>query len=86
MKSKLDIIDLLDDAESYVRLVLKNGQIEYGYPESIVYWEDEEGWDTIKKILFSPFYAVNQTQWKYYGLEDIESFEPVKEEDIPPHE
>jgi len=86
MGKKIDILDQLENTSSYVRLVLKNGQIEYGYPENIVFLENEEGWETIKRIVFSPYYAVSVSQWKDYGLEDIESFEPVKEEDIPPHE
>lgn len=83
MNRKLDIIDRLDAEEGYVQLTLKTGGIEFGQPVCISYNEDENGWDTIKRIIFKPYFGLHS---KDYGLDDIESYEPIDEEDIPPHE
>lgn len=83
MNRKLDIIDRLDAEDGFVRLVLKSDGIEYGQPLCIIYNEDENGFDTKKRILFQPYFGLHS---KDYGLEDIESYEPVSEDDIPPHE
>ncbi len=80
---KLDIIDLLDAEEGFVALTLKSGAIEFGEPLAIIYDEDDEGWETVKTILFKSYYGMNKIK---YGLNDIESFIPIDEEDIPPYE
>lgn len=83
MNHKLDIIDMLDSEVGYVQLNLKAGGIEFGMPLCIVYNEDENGVDTKKRILFKPYFGLHS---KDYGLDDIESYEPIEEDDIPPHE
>lgn len=83
MNRKLDIIDKLDGEDGFVQLVLKSGGIEFGTPVCIIYNEDEEGFDTIKRILFMPYFGLHSID---YGLDDIESYEPIDEEDIPPYE
>ncbi len=80
---ELDIIDKLQDEKGFVRLVLTSGEIVYGLPQMIVYEEDEEGWETVKTIMFEPYFGLNE---KFYKLEEINSYEPVKERDIPPYE
>lgn len=76
----LDIIDKLDGEEGFVELVLKSGENQYGEPLSIIYNEDEDGWDTIKRILFKPYMGSHYID---YGLDDIISFKPIAKEDIP---
>lgn len=83
MKQTLDIIDRLDAEEGYVQLLLKSGGYEFGMPLCIIYNEDENGFDTKKRILFRPYFGLHS---KDYGLDDIVSYEPIKEDDIPPHE
>lgn len=78
-----DILDKLQDEEGFVRLVLASGEIVYGKPDCITYDEDQNGFDTIKDIRFEPWFG---TRAVYYRLEDIASYEPVDEEDIPPYE
>ena len=83
MNGKLDIIDKLDDKDGFIQLVLKSGEIEFGTPLCIIYNEDEEGFETIKRILFKPYFGLHT---KDFGLDDIESYIPIDEDDIPPHE
>ncbi|MBR3715833.1 MAG: hypothetical protein IKM18_08000 [Clostridia bacterium] len=82
MNRKLDIIDKLDGEEGFVELVLKSGGVEFGEPLGIIYNEDENGWDTIKRILFKPYFGLHS---KDYGLDDIASYKPITEDDIPSH-
>ena len=83
MKPKLDILDRLEEENGFVRLTLSSGEIVYGEPKCIVYDEDEEGWETIKNIMFEPYFATNPV---FYKIEDITKYEAVEEEDIPPCE
>lgn len=79
----LDILDKLQEEQGYVRLVLTSEEITFGMPDCIVYDEDEDGDETIKKIRFEPWgeqYAV------YYGVNDIKAFDHIDEKDIPPYE
>lgn len=78
----LDIIDKLDGEEGFVELVLKSGEVVLGEPLCIIYNEDEDGWDTIKRILFKPYFGLYSRD---YGLDDIVSYKPIAEEDIPSH-
>ena len=80
MNTGLDIIDRLEAAESYVKLVLKNGQVDYGFTDTVFFNEDDNGWETIKRIYFQSYFSPVMVD---YGLEDIETFEPIKREDIP---
>ena len=79
---ELDIIDKLDGEEGFVELILKSGDVVFGEPLGIIYNEDEDGWDTIKRILFKPHLGLYS---KDYGLDDIVSYKPIAEEDIPSH-
>lgn len=79
---KLDILDLLEEETGFVRLVLTSGAIEYGKP-GIVCWGGED--DTIKEIMFEPYFNPNEIK-RFYRIEDIESYDPCGEEDIPPYE
>lgn len=74
---ELDIIDKLDGEEGFVELVLKSGDVQYGEPLGIIYNEDEEGWDTVKRILFKPYLGLHS---KDYELDDIVSYKPIKKE------
>ena len=83
MENKVDILDLLEDTDGFVMLTKKNGQIEFGWPDVVFFCEDENGWETKKRIHFVPYYSKHYVD---YGLEDIESFMPIDEADIPPYE
>lgn len=83
MNKNLDIIDRLDGEDGFVELVFKSGVTEYGTPLGITYLDDENGVPTRKRILFKPFFGFFTQD---YGLEDIDSYLPVKKDDIPPHE
>ena len=83
MNPKIDILDRLQEENGFVRLVLASGEIVFGRPQCIVYDEDDEGWDTIKTIMFDPWGGPHLV---FYKEEDIKSFNPCKEEDIPPYE
>lgn len=79
----LDIIDKLDGEEGFVELVMKSGEKVFGEPLGVLWLEDEDGFDTIKRILFKPYFSIHKRD---YGLDDIESYVPIDEDDIPPHE
>lgn len=83
MNPKIDILDRLQEETGFVRLVLVSGEIVYGRPQCIVYDEDDEGWDTIKTIMFDPWGGMH---FVFYKTGDIESYTPCEEEDIPPYE
>lgn len=83
MNQQIDILDKLQDEEGFVRLVLASGEIVFGRPQCIVYDEDEDGWETIKMIMVEPWFGLHNV---FYKLEDIESYDPIAEEDIPPYE
>lgn len=83
MRTKLDIVDMLESEEGFVRLVLNSGVVEYGEPLEIIFDEDDKGMDTIKTLVFKPYFGRNE---HYYGVADIEAYEPCDEEDIPPYE
>ncbi len=70
-EESIDILDKLQNVDGYVRLVLKSGEIMYGKPDCIVHDEDEEGWETIRKIRFEP---VGCQHAKYFMTDEIESF------------
>ena len=50
----IDVLDELQAVDGDVQFVLKNGEIQFGKPDCIVYGEDKEGFDTIKTIRFVP--------------------------------
>ena len=80
MTHNLDIIDRLDNEEGLVKLVLKSGRVVYGRPLLVDWSEDEEGWDTIKGILFKPYNSKNE---EVFNEDEIDSYEAIEEEDIP---
>lgn len=75
---KLDILDELEKEKGYVRLVLSSGEIVFGKPDCIIVDEDDE-----EKIRFENW---DMSPASYYGINDIESFDPYDEEDIPAYE
>lgn len=79
----IDILDELQAVNGYVRMVLKSGEIIFGKPDCIVYDEDDEGFETVKSIRFEPWNEIHAT---YFREDDIESFDEVKESEIPPTE
>ena len=79
-KQNLDIIDKLDGEEGFVELVMKSGEKVFGEPLGIIWNEDEYGWDTIKRILFKPYFSIHTRD---YGIEDIDSYIPIYKDDIP---
>ena len=76
----IDVLDELQAVDGYVQLVLKNGEIQFGKPDCIVYDEDKEGFDTIKTIRFVPW---NSTYAVYYKEDEIQNFDEVKKKEIP---
>lgn len=83
MKNIMDILDELQNVDGFVRLVLKSGEIVFGKPDCIVYDEDEDGFDTLKKIRFEPW---DSEYASYYSEEEIKSFDECDEKEIPPSE
>ena len=79
----ITIIDKLQNIDSHVRLVLSNGEIMFGKPDCIVHEEDDEGWETIPMLRFEPWEIGRAL---YFKAEDIESFDEVEEDEIPPFE
>ncbi len=79
----ITIIDKLQNIDSYVRLVLATGEVIFGKPDCIVYEEDDEGWETIPTLRFEPWEIGSA---KYFKAEDIERFDEVDEDEIPPFE
>lgn len=79
----IDILDRLQVQKGFVRLVLSSGEIVFGKPDCIVYDEDENGDETIKRIRFEQW---DETFAQYYGVEDIKEYDPIDEDDIPPTE
>ena len=70
----MDILDQLQAIKGVVQLELHSGEMMLGKPDCIVYDEDDNGDETIKKIRFEPYqepYAV------YYGLDDIKGFREI---------
>ena len=83
MNQTIDILDKLQEEEGYVRLVLRSGEIVFGRPQCIVYDEDDEGWETVKTLMFELWESRKMT---FYKPEDIESYDQCKVKDIPPYE
>ncbi len=79
----MDLLDKLQEESGYVMLTLASGEIVFGLPQCIVWEEDDNGMETVKTIMFDPFFGFNSV---FYKLEDVKSYEPIDEEDIPPHE
>lgn len=80
MHKNIDILDRLQDEEGYVRLTLVNGQTVYGLPQCVVFDEDEDGWETIKRLYFE---ALPDYRPYFWGTEDIASYQPIERNDIP---
>lgn len=72
-----DILDELESEDGFVRLVLTSGEIIFGKPDCIVI--DDE--DDEEKIRFENW---DMSHASYFGVKDIQSFEPCDEKDIPP--
>ena len=80
MNLNYDILDVLQEENGYVCLSLSDGSTLYGLPQCVVYDEDENGWDTVKSLMFDPYppgYSV------FLNATEIVSYERVKKEDIP---
>ena len=80
MESGIDIIDWLQEEEGYVKLFLASGETVCGRPQCIIYDEDDEGWETVKKIMFRPW------GWKisvWFGLDEVVSYERIDKSDLP---
>ena len=73
--SQIDVLDMLQEMNDYVKLVLTSGEIIIGLPHCIVYDEDEDGWETIKYIKFDPWKGQHS---RFFKEEEIESFEEWK--------
>ena len=83
MNPKTDILDRLQEVNGYVRLVMASGEIIFGRPQCIVYDEDNEGWETIKTIMFHPWNSIHPV---FFTEEEIKSFDEWKKDEIPPVE
>ena len=73
-----DILDRLEAESGYVELTLATGEKVWGKPDCIT-WDGEEELD--KHIRFLPYFSTNK-RGVYYGVEDIVSYIPCKEEEI----
>lgn len=73
---KYDILDRLQEEEGYVRLHLSNGKTLCGLPQCVVYDEDENGWDTVKSIMFDPYPFDHSI---FLSATEIASYECIKE-------
>ena len=80
MIDNLDIIDRLDNEDGFVKLVLRSGRVVYGRPLLVDWSEDDEGWDTIKGILFKPY---NSKSEEVINEDEIDYYEAIEEADIP---
>ena len=79
MKNKIDILDRLQDEETYVQLSLSNGKKICGLPQCVVFDEDENGWDTIKKITFEPYPF---GKFCFLGIEDVASYRCISKNEL----
>ena len=79
----MDILDKLQSENGYVRLVMASGEIMFGKPDCIVYDEDENGDEIIKKIRFETW---GEPYADYFGTDDIAEYDQIDEADIPPAE
>lgn len=77
-----DILDDLQSENGYVELTLSTGEKVWGKPDCIT-WDGEEELD--KHIRFIPYFSTSG-RGVYYGVEDIKSYTPCTEEEIPPCE
>ena len=83
LNPKIDILDRLQEVNGYVRLVMASGEVIFGRPQCIVYDEDDEGWETVKTIMFEPWNGIHPV---FFTEEEIESFDEWKKDEIPPVE
>lgn len=80
MNSYYDILDQLQDEESYVQLFLTDGSTIFGLPQCIVWNEDENGWETIKSLMFDP----RPYKCSVFFMEgQIESYRRVSKDELP---
>lgn len=80
MNQNIDILDLLQEEKGYVKLLLTSGKEVFGRPLFIAFDEDDEGWETIKMICFKRW---PEKRSIFYKLDDIQSYERCKKEDLP---
>ena len=60
-----DILDELQDVNSYVKVLLRSGEILYGVPDCVEFDDDEETGEIVKSLLFIPMnkkYVYNLTE------------------------
>lgn len=79
----IDILDELQDVNSYVKLLLRSGDELYGISDCIEFDDDEETGEIIKSIRFIP---MNKKYAYYLTEDDIVSFTECRKEDIPESE
>ena len=77
-----DILDDLQAEKGYVELTLTTGEKVFGKADCIT-WDGEDGLD--KQLRFIPYYSLHNKA-AYYRAEDISSYIPCAEDDIPPCE
>ena len=82
MDIHLDILDKLESESGYVELTLSTGEKVFGKPDCIT-WDGEDELD--KHIRFIPYFSTTG-RGVYYGAEDIISYIPCSEDEIPPCE
>ena len=75
-----DILDVLQEEKGYVRLFLTDGRTLYGLPQCVVFDEDENGWDTVKNLMFELHPHRHPI---FLGVEEIVTYERIKKEEIP---
>ena len=79
----IDILDELQEVNSYVKVHLRSGDILYGVPDIVEFDDDEETGEIIKSI---HFFAMNKKYAYYLREDEVESYTKCRKEDIPESE
>lgn len=74
----------LEAIDSYVNLELKTGEFVYGYPDIIIYEdENEDDFENFNETEYIRFLPNGELPARFFKEEEIKSFEPCSKEDIP---
>ena len=72
----IDILDELQEVNSYVKVRLRSGDILYGIPDIVEFDDDEETGEIVKSLLFIPMnkkyvynYIRNYCNFKIYLIQ-----------------
>lgn len=68
-----DILDEIEYAKGRVKVILKSGEVLIGRGDCMDYDEDENGFETIKNLLF----IMDDGDYTYIYLDEVESYESI---------